>query len=228
MNFKEIVEMAKAHEIEETGDQFCDFRTQKMLDDSRWYGNKIEPYYSFFYKLSNYLKPKVVVELGGWRGDSAAHFARGTEGTVITIDHHTDPDDDKNTKAMIEVVENCPNVYFIKGWTVGKVAEEQRGKHALGDAGSAFPEVKKILDGRKIDLLFIDSWHRYDYAKIDWEAYSPLLSDEALVICDDIVGGSSENDPISGMRDFWDELPGEKELIDNLHVGYPMGLLYYA
>ena len=226
MNFKEIVEMAKTHKLCETGDEFCDYRTQKMLEDGRFYGNKIEPYYSFFYKLSQYLKPKVVVELGGWRGDSAVHFARGTEGTVITIDHHTDPDDAIHDKAMLEAVENCPNLYFIRGWTVDSVAKEQKGKHALGDSGSAFPEVLKILDGRKIDLLFIDSWHQYDYAKIDWEAYSPLLSKEALVICDDIIGGHGP--AIGGMRDFWDELPGEKELIDGIHISYPMGFLHHV
>jgi len=81
-----------------------------------------------------------------------------------------------------------------------------------------------ILDGRKIDLLFIDSWHRYDQAMKDWNAYKPLLNEGALVICDDILEGT-KGSGIEDMVKFWDEMEGEKFLNSNLHSGYPMGFL---
>ena len=80
----------------------------------------------------------------------------------------------------------------------------------------------KELNGRTIDILFIDSWHEYNQAKKDWESYKPLLSDEALIICDDILKGNP-GDGIDNMRKFWDEMKGEKFLNDNLHRGFPQG-----
>lgn len=77
--------------------------------------------------------------------------------------------------------------------------------------------------GADIDILFIDSWHQYEYAVRDWNDYSPLLSSPALVICDDIIGGYGA--VIAGMLDFWHELPGEKFLENRVHVGYPMGFV---
>ena len=222
MKLEEIKQMALSHVLAPTGDQFCDYRTDLMLDDEKNYGNKVEPYYSFFYRLTEKLQPKVVVELGGWRGDSACHFARATTGKVITIDHHTDPGDHLHREAMLDTIENCPNVIYLQGWTTDEDALEQKGQHALGDADTAYHEVVHNLRGQSIDLLFIDSWHDYEHCKRDWDTYSPLLSDNALVILDDVVkgvpGGGLDN-----VKKFWDELEGDKFIAENIHLGNRVG-----
>ena len=186
------------------------------------------PYYRFFYHLAQMLQPGLVVELGGYQGTAAAHFAAGwPEGTVITIDHHTDPGDDANKAKMLEACQRYPNIKYFQGWTTDTLATENRGKHSLGDAGSAYQDVMAyILEERtSIDILFIDSWHVYEYASADWIAYSPLLSETALVICDDILDEGAPGSPISGMRRFWDELPEPKFLNTNLHPGSRMGFV---
>lgn len=202
-----------------TDDDFLDDRYlwQMTKNGVEW------PYYRFFYHLSKMLQPRLVVELGGWQGTAAAHFAKGYKnGNVITIDHHSDPGDDKNEYAMMLAVHECRNLYYLQGWSNDKLAKSQIGQHAI-DRISVLPKVKQFP--AKIDILFIDSWHVYEYAKEDWQAYRPLLNNPALVICDDIQDGEVENAPISGMMRFWSEMPEPKFLNSNLHPGTNMGFV---
>ncbi|MHC4618392.1 MAG: class I SAM-dependent methyltransferase [Planctomycetota bacterium] len=206
-----------------TGDAFLDGRYQWQAVD-----NAVEwPYYRFFFHLAGMLEPGFVVELGGFQGTAAAHFAAGcSKSLVITIDHHSDPGDEENRAKMQQAAALYPNLQYVRGWTTDAEAEAQRGHHALGDAPSAYPHV--LAAGRKIDILFIDSWHVYEHARLDWEAYSPLLSKGALVICDDITDEDRPGFAITGMRRFWDELEGPKFLDgNNLHPGTRMGFLKY-
>jgi len=164
-------------------------------------------YYRLFYLLAQELKPGLTVELGAWQGTAAAHFAAGwPDGIVATIDHHTDPGDEVHKAKTLEVAQRFPNLFYFQGYTWDKV-------HEVRDLG------------RPIDILFIDAWHQYDYFKRDWEDYSPLLADTALVICDDILDG--DGPVIAGMRRFWDELDYEKFLDGRMHPGYPIGFLKY-
>jgi len=162
------------------------------------------PYYRLFYRMAQQLKPEFVVELGSWRGDASAHFALGNpDATVIAVDIHKDSDFAGMTKLQ-EAVNLLPNMTWIQAWSWDAV------------------ETVKLLDTR-IDILFIDAWHDYKYAKLEWDLYSPLLADVALVICDDITAGYN----FEGMGKFWDELPGNKFLDNRVHIGVPMGFIKY-
>lgn len=200
------------------------------LLDNRWERNKDHLYYRLFYHLAKNLQPSFTVELGGWQGTAAAHFAQGWGGgTVITIDHHTDPGDEENKVKMLEAQAEYDNLHYIQGWTNGVLAQREKGNHTLGDAPNALLKLKPwmLVESlyNNIDVLFIDSWHQYDEAMLDWQAYEPLLSSPSLVICDDIILGDGQ--AIGGMDRFWNNLPGEKFLSDIPHTGYPMGFLKY-
>ncbi len=203
-----------------TNDDFLDNRYQWQMTT-----NAVEwSYYRFFYHLSRKLKPKLVVELGGYQGTAAAHFAKGyPSGTVITIDHHSDPGDDNNEYAMRQAVDECVNLTYLQGWTNDELAKSQVGQHTIADRLSVLPKVKQF--SQTIDILFIDSWHVYEYAKSDWEAYKPLLNSPALVICDDIQDGEIAGAPISGMMRFWNEMPEPKFLNGNLHPNTMLGFV---
>jgi predicted O-methyltransferase YrrM len=189
-------------------DNFLNMRYewQKVTNSVEW------PYYRFFWHLAKMLQPRLIVELGGWQGTAAAHFADGHRiARVMTVDHHTDPGDEINRQKMLEACEVFSNIIYL-----------ERGNHALGDALSVRPRIKHA---GKIDILFIDSWHTYENAMLDWEYYEPLLNSPALVICDDIQDGEIAGAPISGMLRFWSELPEPKFLNGNLHPGTMMGFL---
>lgn len=163
------------------------------------------PYYRLFYRIAQMLKPEFVVELGSWRGDASAHFALGNpDSTVIAIDIHKDNDVAGMAKLQ-EAVNLLPNLTWLQAWSWDAV------------------ETIKAID-KKIDILFIDAWHDYKYVKREWELYSPLLADVALVICDDITAGYN----FEGMIDFWNELDYEKFLDNRVHVSIPMGFVRYV
>jgi predicted O-methyltransferase YrrM len=210
-----------------TNDDFLDSRYQWQMTS-----NGVEwPYYRFFYHLSKWLQPGLVVELGGWQGTAAAHFAAGYEqAKIITIDHHTDPGDEENKAKMLQACKTYSNIMYIQGWSNSEAAAREYGKHKLGTVGSVYQDMieQTLYYGRKIDILFIDSWHNYENAMLDWETYKPLLNSPSLVICDDIQEGGGPESPISGMLKFWDELPEPKFLNANLHPGTNMGFLKYA
>jgi len=212
---KIIKQLLKDFKIEPTGNAFLDGRYDPN-----------SPYYRFFYQLTKELKPGVVVELGSWQGTSAAYFAGGNpETTVITIDHHTDPGDSINKSATQKAELAFSNLHYVNGWTCDQLYEEEKDKHLLHGL-NAYPRVLEILAGRKIDILFIDSWHRYDQAMKDWNAYKPLLNKGAIVICDDICPGN-KGGGIEDMDKFWDEIKHDKFLTGALHSGYPMGFFRY-
>jgi predicted O-methyltransferase YrrM len=200
--------------LEEPINPFLDSRYQEV-EDLVGHG---QPYYKLFYYLAQELKPKTVVELGGWRGYGSAHFAAGNvNSTVISIDHHSDPGDEVNQQKMLECTKEYSNMHYVQGWTTPEYAKE------YSKGANGYDKVLKILGGKKISCLFIDSWHEGRYLLRDWSYYSPLLDKNSLVVVDDIFDSES----FIGMVKAWNSLPGEKFIDSRPHVGIPMGFIKY-
>jgi len=62
-------------------------------------------------------------------------------------------------------------------------------------------QVKNILGGNELDLLFIDGDHSYEGVKKDFDTYSPLVKKNGLIAFHDIVPGIPEY--VGGVRKFW-------------------------
>jgi predicted O-methyltransferase YrrM len=173
-----------------------------------WYtGGKEIPYYNCFRLLSEQLSPSFIVEIGSFQGTAAAHFAHGAPGAiVVTIDIHKDEQIHNEIERTQEAAAQYSNLYYVNKWS--------------WDAG---PDVQSIGGDLTIDILYVDGWHEYDKIQREWLVFEPMLSNEALVIFDDM-------DPKSfpGVVRFWDELKGRRKIIDNdLHLGIPMGFYIF-
>lgn len=180
-----------------TGDAFLDARYQEQVGII----GHTNPYYRLFYSIARELQPALSVELGSWQATAAAHLASAwPAGQVITIDIHKD--DKAAQQRTIEAATHYGNLTYINDWTWNAASRVPAG----------------------IDILFIDSWHEYEYARRDWAIYQPLLSSPALVICDDIF----DSELFIGMERFWQELPGEKFTNGGVHPGIPMGFIRYV
>ena len=88
--------------------------------------------------------------------------------------------------------------------------------------------VKQILNGRKIDFLFIDGDHTYDGVKKDVELYTPLVADDGFIALHDIA-----KHPVSWNVEVdkcWNEIKNNyryEEYIENVNQGWAgIGLLY--
>ena len=192
-----------------TGDAWLDVR---FMDDMQIIGHT-QPYYKIFWLIAKEFKPRFSVELGTYRAVAAGHLAAGSpEGVVYTIDIHNDEADKIHQKAAIAMDAHYPNLAYLNGWTWDD--------HIVKQVASA-------VAIQPIDILFIDAWHWYEYAIREWHLYSPMLADEALVICDDI----SDN-PTSTveMARFWDEISsGYENFRDTgMHSWIPMGFFRFV
>jgi predicted O-methyltransferase YrrM len=80
--------------------------------------------------------------------------------------------------------------------------------------------LRGVLDGRPIDLLFIDGDHSYDGVRRDFEMYSPLVADRGLIAFHDIVPGIAAH--VEGVPQFWSELKASihtEELVEDWRQG---------
>lgn len=192
---KKLVEQSLKQEP--TGNDWLDSRYNEQI----WYVGHTQPYYRLFYLIAKEFKPRLTVELGSWQATAAAHFAVGNPaGRVVTVDIHKD--DKPAQQRTIEAANKLDNLTYINKWT-----------------WDAADDISKL---GKIDILFIDAWHDYVYAKKEWDLYSKLLSDTALIIADDITTAHN----FDGMLKFWEELPEPKFLDSRVHPGIPMGFVY--
>ena len=85
-------------------------------------------------------------------------------------------------------------------------------------------ELVRILQGRAIDLMFIDGDHSYAGVKCDYEMYSPLVAPGGIVVFHDVL--PHPGFPGVGVNRFWKELTEGRQFrtfLDPEHnIGYGM------
>lgn len=95
----------------------------------------------------------------------------------------------------------------------------------LGDSQNpeTVAQIGQTLDGRKLDVLYIDGDHTYQGAKLDFVNYKPFVRPGGLVLLHDI------NPPAPGEDDrgvqvyrLWEELKGEYECEEIWHPDRPI------
>lgn len=123
-------------------------------------------------------KPKTVVEIGTAKGGMFYALCQIADpfATLVSID--------------------LPGGSFGGGYTqkdVRKFRTYKKGNQALHflmldshDEGT-LKRLKKILNGKSVDVLVIDGDHSYHGVKRDWELYHPLVANDGVVIFHDIL-----------------------------------------
>ncbi len=83
-----------------------------------------------------------------------------------------------------------------------------------------FKKVKTILNGNKLDYLYIDGDHTYEGVKKDFEMYRGLVKDQGFIAFHDIVFHDEFLDV--GVDKFWNEIKvnyTHKEFVENWKQG---------
>jgi hypothetical protein len=104
--------------------------------------------------------------------------------------------------------------------------DAQRIRLVRGDSHSAHTseQVRRLLDGEPLDLLFVDGDHSYEGVKQDVVDYAPLVRPGGIVALHDIVpGGPGKHGDPGGVPAFWQELKAENpdavELVEDWEWG---------
>ena len=152
------------------------------------------------------LKPKVVLEIGTYRGGTLYCWTRlaSDDATLISLD--------------------LPGGGFGGGYGEDAIPKFQswlKPRQSLvclrqdSHAQESLIAAKNALGGRTVDLLFIDGDHTYEGVRQDFEMYSPLVRPGGLIVFHDIV--VSPPHPDCRVYQYWNEVKTRyrsKELID--------------
>ena len=151
-----------------------------------------------FLELLNIFKeknPKTIVEIGTARGGTLFCWCKlaSNEATIIGIDL-------PSTMRVVQVV-NFP--FFFQSFT----KEGQKLYLLREDSHSekTLELLKGILNGQKIDFLFIDGDHSYEGVKKDFEMYSPLVDKGGIIASHDINPNGAKEWKCD-VPDFWKEI----------------------
>lgn len=143
-------------------------------------------YYLYLFNLIKILQPKHILELGTSIGRSANFIMcalpenrmsrQNSKLTTIELGSFMRTD--------LKPFFNDNRLQIIYGSTTDK-------------------EIYAPLNLKNIDFIFIDTLHEYDQVVAEWNIYKNFLTDNAIVVMDDIHLNT-------GMDKFWNELPYEK------------------
>jgi predicted O-methyltransferase YrrM len=166
------------------------------------------------------VKPKVIMEIGTANGGTLFCFSKLAvdDATIISVD--------------------LPEGKFGGGYPDWKMplyqafAKNGQDLHLLRE-DSHLPEtlekVKKILAGRQVDFLFIDSDHSYEGVKKDFEMYNSLVRNGGIIAFHDITPNGLP-ELTGGVPQFWKEIKNKyqfKEFVkDYKQTGFGIGVLF--
>jgi len=150
------------------------------------------PYLRFLGLVVKQYAPQVCLELGVYMGTATMHMALGSASTmVVGVDRDFHPSAGGNLSRF-------PNVTTVYGDTTNPLTKGT---------------VKGLLEDKPVGLLFIDSTHDGVTPNLEYRLYQDLFAEECLVVCDDLLAP----DHLKAMQDFWEWLPGEKQILHYLH-----------
>lgn len=148
-------------------------------------------------------KPKYILEIGTARGGTLFLFTRIAveDALIISVDLPGGP-----FGGGYPLLKGLTYKFFAKNRQ--KIVLIRGDSHKL----ETLQKVKDVLNGGKLDLLFIDGDHSYEGVKKDFEMYSSLVRRGGIIAFHDIV----EHPPETGceVSRFWNEIKSSYEHVE--------------
>ncbi len=148
--------------------------------------------FSHFPRLVNLarisMQPLTILEVGSYTGSSLIAWDEASEksANLIVIDswRQYDVDITNSAAAMYDAslrFGKAEKMFWRNAEAAGLCSRLTVHK---GDSRQLLPMLRETLAG-KVDLVFIDGDHRYDYVKMDIDNSKPLIREEGILCGDD-------------------------------------------
>ena len=149
--------------------------------------------------VSNH-KPKVIVEIGTANGGTLARWLEiPSVETIISIDFpigiHGGQGFEERTYVISDALEQS-----------NLVKKEFFAVNGNSKDPYLINRVQEILNGRKIDFLFIDGDHTYEGVKGDFDNYEKFLNENAIVGFHDVIDSTFHRNANCYVSRFWNDL----------------------
>ncbi len=159
-------------------------------------------------------RPRIMCEIGTLEGGTSLLFCRFLQ----------------TLEAML-----CIDLY-VKNKELLKLLAPSTQQLLFFDMPSSSPDslntVAKSLNGRRIDVLFIDGDHRYEGVKQDFLSYRPFVSEGGLILFHDIVEDHGGKAWVGGVPKLWREVssvyPHTEFVNSRGQDGFGIGVLTYS
>lgn len=180
--------MASISELLHDGSPFAGLDLSAVPSDLTGWGST----HPVFAAAINHYRPKVIIEVGSWKGGSAIHMANtlrdaGIDGEIVCVDTWlgapiawtTEP----GLKPSLRLTGGYPQLYytFARNVTDAGLGSFITPLPASSDGG--FTILKHF--GIRADVIYIDADHDYAAVKRDLENYFELLTPAGMLIGDD-------------------------------------------
>ncbi len=158
------------------------------------------------------IEPKITLEIGTCNGGTLFIWSNITSECVITCDLN-------ESKIREELYSK-----FVPKDSKCKILSLNGDSHN----SDFLEEIKKILNGRKVDFLFIDGDHTEAGVKQDYDMYNTLVRKGGLIAFHDVV----EKQPIpqNQVYYFWEQIKKtvdyEEFIHDSEQTGYGIGVIH--
>lgn len=170
-------------------------------------------------KLVQEMRPETVLEIGTASGGTLFLFSRAASENALIL--------------SIDLPGGihgggCPwwKTILFRSFASGKQKIEllRADSHSEDTVNS----LKKLLDGKNIDFLFIDGDHTYEGVRRDFENYSPLVRKGGMIALHDIASDHAGHG--CKAHKYWNEIKSgyrHKEIIANAgQTLYGIGVIY--
>lgn len=159
---------------------------QSRVDLNGW--NSTHP---FFRRLLEEFKPRLILELGVWKGMSSLHMAvqskkLGLQTEILAIDTWLGSSahlSSEGRRAELLPKNGYPTLYETFLANVASKEQQDVIVPLPMDGLSAAFALKRL--GVKADLIHIDASHEYEACLQDFRNYWELLADDGVMLCDD-------------------------------------------
>ena len=156
----------------------------------------------FFYRLSKASRIKNILEIGTNLGISGQYFIKALEGK-------------KNTKFIS--MEGVKGLCEIASTRFDLISDQNHFEVVHGLYDKSLKNI--VISNIYFDLVFIDGNHRYEATLKYFELLKNNLSDNAIVVLDDIHWSS-------GMRRAWREICTQKGIVFSINF-FKLGLIIF-
>lgn len=159
-------------------------------------------------------EPKVVVEIGTANGGTLSRWLElPSVETVISVDYpigiHGGQGFEERTYVISDALEQA-NLYNKKFYAVNGNSKDLY----------LINRVEELLNGQKIDFLFIDGDHTYEGVKGDFDLYEKFLAPTALVGFHDIINSYFHREANCFVSTFWEELKEKYGFVEFIYTQF--------
>jgi predicted O-methyltransferase YrrM len=189
------------------------FDYEKVFSDNHlpWAGHK-----TFGYDLIRNYNPKIIVELGTFKGTSFFSFAQALK----------DKNDSECMLVGIDSWEGDLNTGKYEGDKmfneVSSIAQKFYENINIKLIRGYFDEQVSKFENNSIDILHIDGLHTYEAVKNDYINWLPKMKENGIILFHDIVV-EREN---FGVKQLWDEISESSKFKVSFHHSYGLGVLF--